>query len=319
MEKKIGILIPMYNSEKYIENCLKSVINQTYTNLEIIIINDGSTDKSLEICDKIICDDKRFKIYTRENRGVAFTRNELIKKCTSNYFIFLDSDDYIEKDYIKTLMQIIEKYDVDMVVSQIILYNKKKRDISVKTDIIDNKEALKKLLYNHRITHGPICKLYKKEVFENIQFPNGKIYEDLGVMYKIIDKCKKIALTNYQGYNYVYNRNSITKSKFSNDEISMLKYGEQIFEYVIKEYGEELLLPALNVLVEQSIELGLKIPLKKEYRNEIGKVKGYIKTYRIKLLKSKETYPRIKLLLFSSFLGIRVMKIIGKGIYMLKL
>ena len=100
MKEKLGILIPMYNSEHYIKKCLNSIIGQTYKNLEIILINDGSTDKSLEICEKIVKDDERFKIYTRENKGVAFTRNELIKKCNSKYFVFIDSDDFIDKDYI---------------------------------------------------------------------------------------------------------------------------------------------------------------------------------------------------------------------------
>ena len=314
MKKKIGVLIPLYNTEKYIERCLQSIINQTYKNLEIIIIDDGSTDNSLEVCNKIIKSDKRFKVITRENKGVAFTRNELIKKCTSEYFIFIDSDDFIDKNYIEVLCDIMEKHNTDIVASHIYLYDKgrNKKSNNLETTVIDNKQGLKKLLYNHEIQHGPSCKMYKKELFNNIEFPNKKIYEDLAIMYKIIDKCENIALTEYQGYNYVYNKEGITKSEFSSLEISMLEYGEEIFEYVTKKYDQELLLPAENILVEQSIELACKIPLKKQYQNEITRIKKHIKKYRLDLLKSKDIYFRIKIFLIASFVGLRGIKLINK-------
>lgn len=314
MKEKLGILIPMYNSERYIKRCLDSIIGQTYKNLEVIIINDGSTDKSLEICRQIINDDERFKVYTRENKGVAFTRNELIQKCNSKYIVFIDSDDFIDEDYIEVLYKIITKYNADMVASKIYLYdeNKKKLNKDANTKVINNIEGLKRLLYNHEIQHGPVCKMYKKELFENIEFPNKKVYEDLAIMYKIVDRCSKIALTNYQGYNYTYNIGGITKSSFSDSEISMLEYGEEIFEYITKKYGKELLLPAKNIIAEQSVELACKIPIKKQYEAEIKRIKQYIKSYRVDLLKSKDTYPRIKAYLLASFFGIRGIKIAQK-------
>lgn len=314
MKEKVGILIPMYNGEHHIKRCLDSIIEQTYKNLEIIIINDGSTDKSLEICRQTINDDKRFSIYTRENKGVAFTRNELIQKCNSKYFVFIDSDDFVDKDYIEVLYKTITQHNVDMVASKIYLYNENKKELNENPDIkiINNVDGLKKLLYNHEIQHGPTCKMYKKDLFENIRFPDKKIYEDLAIMYKIVDRCSKIALTNYQGYNYMYNSNSITKSKFSDSEISMLEYGEEIFEYITKKYGEDLLLPAKNIIAEQSIELACKVPIKKQYKAEIKRIKNHIKKYRIDLLKSKDTYPRIKTYLLSSFMGIRGIETVQK-------
>ena len=314
MEEKIGILIPMYNSEKYIDKCLKSVKEQSYKNLEVIIINDGSTDNSLEICKNIIRDDDRFKIYTRENKGVAFSRNEAIKKCSAKYFIFLDSDDFLDKDYIEVNYNILKEYNVDMVSSNI-FQCKNEKDVlkkgkePLKNYVVDRKEGLKKLLYQYEIQNGPHCKLYKKELFDGVEFPNGQIYEDLATMYKVVNNCNKIAITSYQGYNYVYNPTGITKSKFREKELILLHWAEEIYDFINKNYKEELLLAGKNLLVTQSLFLACKIPLTKKYKTYIVKIKKYIKQYRKELLKDKDTYPRIKLFLIASFGGLRLVKI----------
>lgn len=318
MNEKIGILIPLYNNEKLIKRCLKSILNQTYSNLEIIIIDDGSTDNSFKICEDFVGKDERFKIYRRKNKGVAFTRNEAIKMCTAKYFIFLDSDDCIDKDYIETLYNIMKYTKTDLVSSTLFNFKREdellnKENNPVKTQIVNKKEGLKRLLYQYDIQNGPTCKLYKRELFDKIIFPEGRIYEDLATIYKVVNECNTIAITNYNGYNYFYNIFSITKKGFRKEEIVMLEYGEEIYSFIQKKYKEkELLLAAKNLLVSQCIFLACKIPMEKQYKNVIKKIKKYINLYRMNLLKDRETHFKTKLYLLISLLGIRNIKLLYK-------
>lgn len=325
MHEKVGILIPLYNNEKKIEECLNSVKNQTYKNLEVIIIDDGSTDKSLEVCKQIIKDDSRFKLHSRENRGVAFSRNEAIKYCTANYFIFLDSDDFLDEDFIETTYKILKENDVDIVSTKISIYKDRnkinKENKNIYTYIVNREAGMEKLLYQYEIQHGPTCKLYKKKLFEGIEFPNGKIYEDLATIYKIVDRCNSIAITSYNGYNYYYNINGITKSEFDDREIFRLKCAEEIYEFVNQKYNKSILIAAKNLLVSQCLFVICKMPIKKEYEKSLKDIKSYISKYRLELLKDSNTHLKTKIFLTASYFGLRgikilnyVMKLLGKNI-----
>ena len=323
LEEKIAILVPMYNAERFIARCLKSILDQTYKNIEIIVINDGSSDSSLEICKEMAESDERISVYSRENKGVAITRNELIEKCNSKYLLFLDSDDFIDADYVQTLYELMKKYNSDMAACNLYFYSdKKKINKQLKQGAdekeLETKEAFKKLLYQYEIQHGPTCKLYKKELFEGIKFPEGKTYEDLATIYKIVHRCNKVAITSYQGYNYVYNEEGITKNIFKESDLFMLTCGEEIFKFTEQNYGEDLKLASENLLITQCIHLAIKIPLDSKYKEEIRKIKKYIKQYRKELLNDEETYPRLKAFLFSSFFGIRAIKLTNSMIELSK-
>ena len=171
MKELISVIINVYNCEKFIKKCVDSVIKQTYKNLEILIINDGSIDDTLKICKKI--KDKRIKIITTKNLGLSLSRNIGIDNAKGDYLYFVDADDFIEEDTIEYLYNLIKKYDADISTSKpltIFDYNYVKKDEKEKISILNSEEMLKKVILSEDTAVTLWNKLIKKEVFNGIRF-----------------------------------------------------------------------------------------------------------------------------------------------------
>lgn len=203
----ISIIIPCYNAEKTIKRCLESVISQTYKNIEIVIINDGSTDKTDSIIKKYI-NDSRIKYYNRNNHGIGKTRNFGIKEATGEYITFLDSDDYLPNDAIDNLYNLAQKNKLDLVVSDYYVDNKNIKSEKIKSFPITNIKNNPNLIFD--INLAPWNKLYKKELIENIKFEENLKYEDAPFVIQSIIKAKKIGKLDKETYYYVINSNSET-------------------------------------------------------------------------------------------------------------
>ena len=212
---KISVIIPVYNSEKYIERCLNSIINQTYKNLEIILLNDGSTDKSYSIIEEYKKLDSRIKLINQNNQGVAKTRNKGILNSTGELIMFVDNDDYLDCDYIKKLYDEIE--DNDVIVSGYKRVTDKK---------IIYKKKIKKNNWGKFENVAPWGKLIKRNylVKNNIQFYDYSIGEDIIFNFKLYTATKKIKIISNYGYNWYYNNNSVsnTRQKKFNKNILIL-------------------------------------------------------------------------------------------------
>lgn len=238
MNKLISVVVPIYNMEKYLEKCINSIINQTYTNLEILLIDDGSTDKSKLIIDKFAREDSRIKAYHKKNGGLSDARNYGIKKATGEYIGFVDSDDYIEKDMYEKLYNNLIKYKADISVGSFnIIYendNIKKieyKSVFDKTSVLDSEEAIKLLFSKNDFGNFAWNKLYKKKLFNNIKYPVNRKMEDLGTTYKLIDCSTRVVYTPLKLYNYYQRNGSIMRSrdiKFMND-LFILSYERFIF------------------------------------------------------------------------------------------
>lgn len=179
--EKISVIIPVYNTENYVRKCIESILIQTYKNIEIIIIDDGSKDDSGKICEEFLVDN-RVKIFHQNNQGTSCARNYGLKNVTGKYICFIDSDDYVEKDYIEFLYNLITKFNTDIAVcgfdyaytnNKFRCNNKKKKN---KTIILNNEQALIKMC-DFNDCFMPICcnKIYKTELFKDINFPEGKV------------------------------------------------------------------------------------------------------------------------------------------------
>ena len=203
----ISIIIPCYNAEKTIKRCLESVISQTYKNIEIVIINDGSIDKTDSIIKKYI-NDNRIKYYNRSNHGIGKTRNFGIKEATGEYITFLDSDDYLPNDAIDNLYKLAQKNKLDLVVSDYYVDNKNIKSEKIKSFPITNVKNNPNLIFD--INLAPWNKLYKKELIENIKFEENLKYEDAPFVIESIIKAKKIGKLDKETYYYVVNSNSET-------------------------------------------------------------------------------------------------------------
>ena len=217
MNKKISIIVPIYNMEQYLERCLLSLIHQDYQNLEIILINDGSTDNSINICNKYKKIDNRIIVINKAHSGLSDTRNIGIKKATGDYIGFVDSDDYIDKDMFKNLIEGAEKYNP----------NEKAKRNPLNYIKMNKKQALEQLLYDKNIGNYVIDKLFSKTLFDNISFPIGKLYEDISTTYKLFIKANNIIYIPTTMY-YYYQRSDSIVNNITRE--SILDYINAVFE-----------------------------------------------------------------------------------------
>lgn len=245
MDCLVSIIVPVYNSEKYIKKCIESIINQKYKNIELIIIDDGSTDNSSSICRDYLKKDKRVKYYYKDNSGVSDSRNFGIEKCKGYFIMFVDSDDYIDNDYIYLMMNYAENNNFDFAISDNYI-ERNKRNKRVKT--FNNKdmkvlEITSPFAIDNYFTSYNMCTacktLFNRNfiINNNIRFnSNINFGEDMLFSITSYIKAKKAIYINLAGYHYVYNRKSASNNKNLKKSI---KYCED--NYLLYESIEKLL------------------------------------------------------------------------------
>lgn len=200
--EKISIIIPVYNVEDFVKRCIESILNQTYQNFELILINDGSTDNSLNIINEYK-NNKKVKIYTQKNHGAAYTRNFGLKKSTGRYVTFIDSDDYVENDYLYNYISAFQK-DTDIVLGG---YTK----IDSKGENSFSPKLCEWDVFRFSATCG---KMYLREflIKNNIEYGNTEFLEDVIFNLSCLFNKANYTYIDYTGYNYVYNSNSISNN-----------------------------------------------------------------------------------------------------------
>lgn len=214
MKDKVSIIIPIYNVEPYLERCLNSVLAQTWTEWECILINDGSKDNSPAIARKYVEKDNRFVLISQENRGLSAARNRGIRKSSGMYICFLDSDDFLAPNFLERMLKCIVSNQADVTVCRYIRFGE--QDIPQKNnrngmeEILSPLQAVKKVLVaRERYMITAWGKIYKRELFDDIEYPEGKVHEDEFVTYKIYAKCQKIVTISDKLYYYFVRGNSI--------------------------------------------------------------------------------------------------------------
>lgn len=249
----ISVIIPVYNAEEYIEKSVESVVNQTYENLEIILIDDGSTDSSGIMCDSLAKGDNRIKVIHKNNGGAADARNYGLSNSTGEYVCFVDSDDYVSLDFVEKLYDTIVNENADISVCDYLYagndgttwknskkkYKKNYTNTEALEDMFSCKQILEVMLWN---------KLFKKSLFvdNKIEFPIGKMYEDNFTMYKLFYFSKKITLIPDRLYYYVQTDTSVMRGKFNEKKLQMLQCLEETKEF-LKLHNCNNLMPYYNV------------------------------------------------------------------------
>lgn len=239
---KVSIIIPVYNSGKYLETCLNSILAQTYKNLEIIIINDGSTDNSPEIIENYEKDDSRIKVITQKNQGLSASRNNGLKKATGDYVTFVDSDDEIELTMIGDMLEKLKETNSDIAVCS---FKEKFSDGKIKNfnknypeKILTKKEALSSMLKEEGFMVSTTMKLFPKSYFKNVEFPIGKLHEDVGTTYKLIMKAEKIVFLPNEYYIYNHHEDSIISKKFDNRKLDLITLTDGMCDEIEKTYPD---------------------------------------------------------------------------------
>ena len=315
MEDLISVVIPVYNVEKYLSKCLESIINQTYKNIEIICVNDGSEDNCSKILSEYKKRDNRIKIINKENGGLSSARNAGIDISTGKYITFIDSDDYIDEDCIEFLYKEIIENNADLsVCSHKVLYeNGGVIDKATHNKYIYNSEqALKKMLYDQDYDISAWAKLYNKKLFKNVRYPNGRIFEDSATTYKLMDNARIIAVNSESKYNYIIRKNSITTNDFSLKRLDLIKSTEEMCDYINSKY-KDLRAGTKRRLVYAYLSTLTQL-LKSNHKNpEIEKdLCDFIKRNSKIVLKDKETPKRDRLALVALKFGPNTYKFVWK-------
>lgn len=218
--KKISVIIPVYNIVDYLQECVESVLNQTYKNLEIIIVDDGSTDGSGELCDRLAKPDNRVIVIHKENGGLSDARNAGIEHATGDYISFIDGDDYIDREMYSCMESVFtSNKGISFVTCGMVNFhnNARKEVIANQLKILDKEQAYSCFFKVDEDIIGNSCcnKLYKRELFQELKFKKGIMSEDIELNYRLLDKCNYIACVPYAFYYYRERIGSITTEDFS--------------------------------------------------------------------------------------------------------
>ena len=246
MSMELSIIVPVYKVEKQLERCIRSILNQSFTNFELILVDDGSPDKCGEICDEYEKKDKRIKVIHKKNGGLSDARNAGLNIAKGKYIGFVDSDDIIHSEMYERMYNCITKYNVDIVQCKFRKF-KSIEDINKFSNIKDanieyytSKEAIIDMIDNNKINVNTWNKLYKRELFENERFPKGKIHEDEFLTYKLIYKSNKIAYINEELYYYYQNDNGIMNGSNLIKRLDRIEALEERSNFFLKNGDKDL-------------------------------------------------------------------------------
>ena len=223
--RMVSVIIPAYNVEQYVERCVYSVTKQTYRNLEIILVDDGSTDCTGIICDKLAKEDNRILVIHKTNGGLSDARNAGIDVSRGEYISFVDSDDYIASDMLEHMMNAMCETDISMVVVGFWKQSGDAREYCGPTTerVVSSEEALKDIYIGHEIYPASWNKLYRRALFNNNRFAVGMINEDSEIITKLLMECNRVALVSKPLYIYMIREGSITQSSFSSKDYNGIK------------------------------------------------------------------------------------------------
>lgn len=306
MEDLISVVIPVYKVEGYLERCVMSVINQTYKNLEIILVDDGSPDKCGKLCDEFALKDSRIKVIHKENGGLSDARNAGIDIAKGKYITFIDSDDYVKETYAEYLYSLVKEFKTRMAIALHEAVYETGRVLKWDTGeriSMDAEKCMERILYHDVLDISAWGKLYELSLFENVRYPKGKLFEDAGTTYKLIIQCDKIACGFESQYYYMIRKGSIVTGSFNKSKLDMLEMTDQMAETLREKYPalEDAILrrqvyarfTTLRQLVESDVR----------YRDKEKELIRYIKKNASSVLSNEKAPKRDKFAVRAAYLG----------------
>lgn len=313
----ISVIIPCYKVEKYLSKCVDSLLQQTYTNLEIWLVDDGSPDSCGKICDDYARKDNRIKVIHKKNGGLADARNVAIDRATGEWIVFVDSDDYVSEDYIETLYGLVERNHCKVGVAwlQSFLEDTEPKVVqpSYEEHVFDNMTGIEKMFYQELFDTAAWCKIYHRSLFETgIRYPFGLIYEDLPTTYLLFLNADKVAFCNRIIYFYLLRKNSLEGQPFNKRKLDSAL---QIIES-IQSHADEL------VIVEKAVRCRLLsfcyhilLEMPTDYADDRKCVlERYVKENRLKVLLDYRARKKARVAALLSYFGMGTLRKVLKRI-----
>ena len=270
----ISVIVPVYNVETYLEECLDSIQNQTYTDFEVLLVNDGSTDGSQAICERYCKENRRFHLLNQENQGLSAARNTGVAASRGEFIVFVDSDDMILANYLETLMHYMRE-DVDIVESQFTVSNEEFLAKSFKEPSIifeGNSQEAVKIFTKHVLNVNAVTKLYRRSIVEAVPYIDGVIFEDVYCGIGMLKYIRKIIKIDYKGYYYRQHQASIMHRTFTPKNLDIFTVSDKLID--LYSDREELLPYIASFLVHLATM---------HYQDYIRKGNPYAKVYNQKL------------------------------------
>ena len=304
---KVSVIVPVYNVEKYLSRCVESLLAQNYTDLEIILVDDGSKDNSGKMCDVYSGRDKRISVIHKKNEGLSSARNAGMDVASGDAIFFLDSDDYLSEDCIAKCVELLDQYDADVSIVQMVHVSETTNEVirieqEAQTCLMNSGQAIAASLYQKIFTCCAPAKLYKRNVLGDVRFPVGRISEDLATCHLFLSRAPRVVYSNHYGYFYRQRENSIMHV-FNPKRMDALEWALEIEKFCSK-YYPEIKKAAVCRTFNVAIHLLLDLPAVGEVHNQYGSmVWKEIKRTRIQTIINRNARNREKIAALLSFTG----------------
>lgn len=299
----ISVVIPVHNVEKYVQRCLRSVMGQGYDNLEIVVVDDGSTDNSGKICDDLARNDKRMRVFHKKNGGLSDARNFGIKKAKGEIIALVDSDDYVAGDYIEEMYNMMQEHDLDIVVCGY--------DGQIpKKGILSGDDAVKRLLINQDNTDIVAWnKIYKKKLFDGIAYPVEKKHEDTLTTYKLLSRAEYVGYIAKSLYYYVDRKDSIMKTERNEERLEAREKAAEEAETFFKDDKDLRMAAEVSMLLAKYayVDAAVRGEIEEKYGDEkLAWIKERRKNYR------NNKYMTKKLRVYNVLVGLGLYRVFRK-------
>lgn len=304
----ISVIVPVYNVENYVGKCIESILQQVYTNIEILLVNDGSKDSSGKICNDYATKDDRIIVLNKENGGLSDARNFAIDRAKGEYFVFIDSDDMVSSIYVETLHHLISQYKTNMAVT--LAHHFKENEAIIVPEEVTQEckfsriEALESMLYQRDFDTSAWAKIYHKSLFETIRYPKGLIYEDVPTTYKLILKSNGVAFKNQKNYYYLLRDNSIEGSPFSPKKFESVKIIINDLHKAAQE-NPQLQNAFYCRILSLILHVMFETPKNSDYERNLFEI---MKKYRVSVLKDKDARKKARIAALLSYGGAGVLR-----------
>ena len=319
-EALISVIVPVYKTQDYLSETVECILNQTYKNLEIILVDDGSPDKCGEMCENYAKADSRIKVIHKENGGLSSARNAGLKNSSGEFVSFIDSDDLICRDYYEYLMLMAKIYNADLSICCVRDFKDGMQpEYEVGIDYfraeISKQSALEQFFYQGNIRTGILGKLFRRDslLFEELLFPEGIYYEDAWPMYRVLLKAQKVAWGSAVKFGYRHRESAQSKQKFSLKEMTGVTEWDRIYEDAKQNYPE-ICKAAASRLLSANFHILLMIP-KGKNQKELLQCWDNIKRYRKTVIFDCKARKKARLAAIISIFGLKVMQNIGDKVF----
>lgn len=315
--KKVSVIVPVYNVVDYLPQCVDSIVRQTYAHLEVILVDDGSTDGSGALCDECAARDPRIRVIHKVNGGLSDARNAALDVMTGDLVIMVDGDDWLQTDAIERLLILMDNTGADVAVGGWkIVQNDAVPNFERKTPLgpvheYDARQALRNIFYQSGMNHSACGRLFKAHLFQRLRFPVGMLYEDLAVAYDLYRQCSKVTFGDSQFYNYRQRPQSITNT-FSAKRVDVLDILESLEQRLTQEFSQYL--PAVRSrLLSAYFNIMLLCPSTSEYQPVVDRCWQGIKRLRWRCLVDPHVRLKNKLGILASLAGKNAFLLLFRG------